>query len=580
MSIASEITRIKNNISSAYDECALKGATMPAHDLEDSDHLANTISSITELRGQQVTIYEYSPIGTTFYPTGVYNGITQATTEMKRCDLSITPSTSAQTFDIFTIHQGGPPYPPEVINVEGLSGFETVSISAVDSTIDSNISSSNIKDGVTILGVTGDYVGEIGSLSVTPTTSQQTFRATYDGSTGYTGYAPVVVDAVTSSIDANITSGNIKDGVTILGVTGSYTGQQPNLGSLSVTPSTSSQTIYAYDDPMGYDGYDTVYVDAVDYTIDNNIQDYNIKDGVSILGVTGTLEELNADQLTITLDTVANTYTPTSPYNGFDSVYVPAVDYTIDSNITTSNIKHGVNILGVMGTYEGDIRSLQITPSTSQQVIDAQYDQLPTTGYSPITVNAVNSSIDSNITSGNIKNGVTILGVTGSYTGTSPVLISKNITQDGVYNAIDDNADGYSSVNVSVGGGVTPIDAMTFSGSVLTINKDWIYDAFGVWEQSNITVDLSNLQGQVQGQNTFIQVNDLQQAQQQSGQYTFYLQARGLNNGQVNLTFTQNSSANDISARVEITSYGWYPPMEFTGVAVYRPLKSWNTIHI
>lgn len=60
----------------------------------------------------------------------------------------------------------------------------------------------------------------ITSLNVTPTTSAQTITAP----AGTDGYSPVNVSAVTSSIDANITAGNIKDGVTILGVTGNYQG--------------------------------------------------------------------------------------------------------------------------------------------------------------------------------------------------------------------------------------------------------------------------------------------------------------------------------------------------------------------
>lgn len=55
--------------------------------------------------------------------------------------------------------------------------------------------------------------------TATPTTSQQSI-------TPDAGYelASVTVEAVTNSIDANIQAGNIKDGVTILGVTGNYTG--------------------------------------------------------------------------------------------------------------------------------------------------------------------------------------------------------------------------------------------------------------------------------------------------------------------------------------------------------------------
>lgn len=40
--------------------------------------------------------------------------------------------------------------------------------------------------------------------------------------TGYTGLSKVTVSAVTSEIDANIKPENIKKGVTILGVTGTY----------------------------------------------------------------------------------------------------------------------------------------------------------------------------------------------------------------------------------------------------------------------------------------------------------------------------------------------------------------------
>ena len=44
MSIASEITRITNNVADAYTAAQAKGATMPA--AENSDNLATTISTI------------------------------------------------------------------------------------------------------------------------------------------------------------------------------------------------------------------------------------------------------------------------------------------------------------------------------------------------------------------------------------------------------------------------------------------------------------------------------------------------------------------------------------------------------
>lgn len=83
--------------------------------------------------------------------------------------------------------------------------------------------------GVTEVGnVLSTYAGKILSIvelkgetkTVTATTSQQTINP----SSGKNGITQITVNPVTSSIDANIVSGNIKDGVSILGVTGDYQG--------------------------------------------------------------------------------------------------------------------------------------------------------------------------------------------------------------------------------------------------------------------------------------------------------------------------------------------------------------------
>lgn len=55
------------------------------------------------------------------------------------------------------------------------------------------------------------------------------------------------------------------------------------------------------------------------------------------------------------------------------------------------------------------------TPSTSEQTITADEGK---DGLGTVTVSAVTAAIDENITAGNIKSGVTILGVTGTYSGT------------------------------------------------------------------------------------------------------------------------------------------------------------------
>lgn len=66
----------------------------------------------------------------------------------------------------------------------------------------------------------GAVTPSLQNKTVTPTTSEQTITA----GSGYDGLGTVTVNAVTAAIDENIVAENIKSGVTILGVTGSYSG--------------------------------------------------------------------------------------------------------------------------------------------------------------------------------------------------------------------------------------------------------------------------------------------------------------------------------------------------------------------
>lgn len=335
--------------------------------------------------------------------------------------------------------------------------------------------------------------GTIDTLTITPTTSQQTITATG----GVDGYAPITVNAVTSAIDSDIKATNIKSGVNILGINGSVielagetksvaitstsgntftpsSGKNgitsitvtPTNQAKTITPTTSSQSITV---PSGYSGFGTLTVEAVTSSIDSDIKATNIKSGVNILGVNGSVIELVGEtrsvsltsssgntftpssgkngitSITVTPNNQARTVTPTtsqqsltvgSGYSGNGTITVNAVTSSIDNNITAGNIKKDVTILGVTGTYEGSgggtIDTLTITPTTSQQTITASGG---VDGYSPITVNAVTSSIDANISAGNIKSGVSILGVTGTYEGSGGggTGISREVSANGVY---------------------------------------------------------------------------------------------------------------------------------------------------
>ena len=98
--------------------------------------------------------------------------------------------------------------------------------------------------------------------------------------------------------------------------------------------------------------------------------------------------------------------------------------------ITTDIIYLGKATPGSGGGGGAVIDALNVTPSTSAQTITASGG---TDGYSPVNVAAVDASIDANIVAGNIKSGVDILGVTGTYAPTGTI----SITSNGTYNVAD-----------------------------------------------------------------------------------------------------------------------------------------------
>ena len=258
------------------------------------------------------------------------------------------------------------------------------------------------------------------------------------------------------------------------------------LDTITINPSKTEQTIIP---EVGIDGYNEIIVNPVTKSIDNNIKAGNIKKGVEILGVTGSLEFVT-DTLTVNPSTLSQTITP--EHDGFNKVIVNPVTESIDSNIKAGNIKSGVTILGVQGTIiesrettrnitdngiytaptgytgfsevevdvEAQLSELTITPTTSKQTftsIDKYH------GFSPVVVEGVSSNIDNNIIPENIKNGITILGVEGALTEsrTQPI----NITSNGVYTP-DSGYTGFSRVSV---------DINTVNNQDATFTKDGTY---------------------------------------------------------------------------------------------------------
>ncbi len=190
------------------------------------------------------------------------------------------------------------------------------------------------------------------------------------------------------------------------------------LGDLVLAPSTEEQNIG--------DGYVTsIKVLPVTFAIDSNIQSANIKKGVTILGVTGTLTAgtdglflvktvdaltsivgAEAGNLALVYDG-ANNFGGVYKYNGstWELAPLPA-----EFNANSSTMLEGFKAYSNNGVITGTIDQkgvVTINPSTAEQLFDSGY-------YAGLVINPVSSNIDENIKPENIRKGTTILGVTGT----------------------------------------------------------------------------------------------------------------------------------------------------------------------
>ena len=138
------------------------------------------------------------------------------------------------------------------------SGQRVQGSSTKDSdTTDANATASEILSGKTAYvnknKITGEMTNNGGVTGTISTASQQ-----YTVPAGYhDGSGKVSID---STEQAKIIAGNIKSGVTILGVEGTYTGGSVSATSVGVTPYFDSQTILP---PSGYDYISQVNVSAI-----------------------------------------------------------------------------------------------------------------------------------------------------------------------------------------------------------------------------------------------------------------------------------------------------------------------------
>lgn len=108
------------------------------------------------------------------------------------------------------------------------------------------------------------------------------------------------------------------------------TGTMPNRGAVTGTISTLSDS---YSIAQGYhDGSGSVSISS---TEQSKLIAENIREGVTILGVTGTMsgtEEVNAEAITVTPTTATQVITPSTGYNYISQATVNAIPYSETAN--------------------------------------------------------------------------------------------------------------------------------------------------------------------------------------------------------------------------------------------------------
>jgi len=353
---------------------------------------------------------------------------------------------------------------------------------------DVNLLSSNIRAGVQIFGVTGDsnvvntsvsltdaaFAGNIeygkkafvnGSLITGSCVSIDGAEYSSSG-TDQTIEGPKIIPSggsITIKTVSGLIAANIKDGVTVGGVEGTFThGATATAsdillnktayvnGSLVIgeVETITVNPIYPTESDQTINGNAYLSGDIVVKGV-SNLLAANIKDGVTIGGVEGTFTHETTNAVTSgdikngkkayvngTL-VVGDAYTLNAPYtfiidgtahtlrSGFyNSISVPG-----EPNLLASNIKAGVTIYGIEGTYNGT------TYDTYVGITELEYDHVDsskrTMNFSSgdtITLSTedkiVSSNIivrkDLNLIASNIKSGVTIYGIEGTYTGPTP----------------------------------------------------------------------------------------------------------------------------------------------------------------
>ena len=336
-----------------------------------------------------------------------------------------------------------------------------------------------------------------------------------------------------------VTAGDLRQGVTAHNSNGDLvTGTMQDQGTLNQEISTVNQVVEI---PEGYhSGYGSVEIAGSEQA---KIIPENIKAGVQVLGVTGDYDGVDTSSDTITADKllegqtahnsageqITGSMTDNSGTSGTissvsDSFTIPEgyhdgqgtvqISESERAKIIPENIKSGVKILDVTGTASGegggsDTSGDTVTASDLLAGVtahDASGNQITGTminrgqvigsmsfandvfaiaqGYHDGTGSVtIDSAEQSKIIPGNIKSGVSILGVTGDYEGEG----GSGVDTSGDTVTASNLRSGYTAHNANGEAITGTLYSAALEPYVENLQRGWIGQGDGIWAYENPT---------------------------------------------------------------------------------------------
>ena len=306
-----------------------------------------------------------------------------------------------------------------------------------------------------------DYYKPEESISIEPKTNAQTFNAP-SGKV----YNSISVAAVTSAIDPNILSTNIRKGKTILGVVGNMEADKPDQEKVAYASTTGDVVVVA---DAGYE-LTKVTIPKV------NVSEY-VKEEVSL----DVIPSETSQTLTpsgkqvynkVNVGAIPSDYVGSSVTRISEQTYIPTIDdieiqanqflsgkQTIkgDVNLVAENIAEGKEIFGILGTHQGgsvkfaELVQGNISEVTAQDLVD-------------VTTIRDDAFANLEITSVEIPSNVTIIGDSAfANNEISSLTLNEGIETIGA-SAFANNP----ITTLAIPASVTTIGASAFAGTQMT----------------------------------------------------------------------------------------------------------------